>query len=40
MPFDYTMFPYGNHWIRHVESTVNTLPETTMGEIVVTFVEM
>lgn len=37
---DYTMFPDGGHWIHHVEPTVNTAPGTTMGEIVVTFVEM
>jgi len=37
---DYTMFPYGDHWVHHVEPTVDTHPGTTMGEIVVTFVEM
>lgn len=37
---DHTMFPSGEHWVHHVEPTVNTQPETTMGEIVVTFVEM
>lgn len=37
---DYTMFPDGGHWIHHVEPTINTAPGTTMGEIIVTFVEM